>query len=260
MGVTSGAIFAAVFITWLCCGITASAGPVSGNPSTGLQTVAFHGQGFLVRSVDPRKDDLRLFWKDDQGNLLHDFAGLDKAVTANGEKLLFAANAGMYEPDSNPVGLLVQNGNETTPLNVNEGPGNFYMKPNGVFVVNEKHEALIVQSGDYVGLLTPPVWATQSGPMLVLRGDIHPDFNAESKNLKIRSGVGVRKDGMIEFAISRGPVSFYEFAALFVDRLKCPNALYLDGDISAFYEPGTKDTVPHSFGPMFGIVLDAKNP
>jgi len=251
---------AAVFITWLCCGITASAGPVSGNPSTGLQTVAFHGQGFLVRSVDPRKDDLRLFWKDDQGNLLHDFAGLDKAVTANGEKLLFAANAGMYEPDSKPVGLLVQNGNETTPLNVNEGPGNFYMKPNGVFVVNEKHEALIVQSGDYVGLLTPPVWATQSGPMLVLRGDIHPDFNAESKNLKIRSGVGVRKDGMIEFAISRGPVSFYEFAALFVDRLKCPNALYLDGDISAFYEPGTKDTVPHSFGPMFGIVLDAKNP
>jgi uncharacterized protein YigE (DUF2233 family) len=41
-------------------------------------------------------------------------------------------------------------------------------------------------------------------------------------------------------------------------RLKCPNALYLDGDISAFYVPGGKDTTAHSFGPTFGLVEQAK--
>ena len=37
------------------------------------------------------------------------------------------------------------------------------------------------------------------------------------------------------------------------------NALYLDGHISAFYVPGVKDTVPHSFGPMIGLVEKSKN-
>ena len=219
-----------------------------------MESVTFHGQTFLVRTVDPQKEDLRLFWKDDDGKLLQDFVGLEKAVSAKGEKLLFAANAGMFEPDSRPVGLLVQDGDEKSPLNLNDGVGNFYMKPNGVFVINEKHEAHIVDSGDYAALLTPATWATQSGPLLVHGGDIHPDFIEDSKNLKIRSGVGVRKDGTIEFAISRKPVNLYDFAALFLTKLKCPNALYLDGDISAFYVPSVKDTTPHSFGPMFGLV------
>ena len=208
----------------------------------------------MVKTVDPQKDDLRLFWNDDQGAPLHDFIGLEKFVASKGERLLFAANAGMYQPDFKPVGLLVQDGVEQSPLNLNDGTGNFSMQPNGVFVINEKHQALVVESSAYTVLLTPVTWATQSGPMLVLGGDIHPDFVPDSKNKFIRSGVGVRKDGTIVFAISRGPVNFYDFAFLFLTRLKCPNALYLDGDISAFYVPGTKNTVPHSFGPMFGLV------
>jgi uncharacterized protein YigE (DUF2233 family) len=242
--------FAAFFVAWLWVGLPASAAATS----PALQSVTFRGQGFLVRTVDPQKEDLRLFWKDDQGNLLHDFIGLDRAVKAKGERLLFAANAGMFDPDSRPVGLLVQDGNEVSPLNLSDGTGNFCMKPNGVFVLNEKREALVVDSTAYTTLLTPVTWATQSGPMLVIGGDIHPDFIEDSKNKLVRSGVGVRKDGVIVFAISKGSVNFYDFAALFLGKLKCPNALYLDGNISAFYVPGGKDTVPHSFGPMFGLV------
>jgi uncharacterized protein YigE (DUF2233 family) len=217
----------------------------------------FRGQSFLVRSVDPKKEDLRLFWKDDQGKLTHDFVGLEKAVTAKGERLVFAANAGMFETDSRPVGLLVQNGKEVSPLNLKDGTGNFYMKPNGVFLINEKHEALIVESSAYPALLTPVTWATQSGPFMVIGGNINPDFNADSKNLAVRSSVGVRKDGTVVFSISRLPVNFYNFASLFVRLLNCPNALYLDGTISAFHVPGVKDTVPHSFGPIFGLVEKA---
>jgi len=72
--------------------------------------------------------------------------------------------------------------------------------------------------------------------------------------VKIRSGVGVRKDGIIVFALSRTPVTFYDFADLFLTKFKCPNALFLDGDISAFYAPDVKDTFPHAFGPMIGVV------
>jgi uncharacterized protein YigE (DUF2233 family) len=240
------------------CGLTALAARAD-NPSPGLQSVTFSGQGFLIRTVDPKKEDLRLFWKDDDGNPLQDFVGLEKAVNAKGEKLIFAANAGMFEPDSKPVGLLVQNGDEKSPLNLSDGAGNFCMKPNGVFVINEKHEAIVVESSEYVALLTPSTWATQSGPLLVIGGNIHPDFIADSKNKYIRSGVGVTKDGIVIFAISRNPVNFYDFADLFRTRLKCPNALYLDGGISAFHVHGMKDTAPHTFGPMFGLVEKAKN-
>ncbi len=224
----------------------------------GLQSLTFRGTPYIVHEVDPKKDDLQMFLKDDKGIYLHNFAALEKYAASKGEKLLFAANAGMFQPDFTPCGLLVQNGNETSPLNTNDGEGNFYMKPNGVFLINQKHEARIVNSANYVDELSPAVWATQSGPMLVLRGDINPDFISDSKNLYIRSGVGVRADGMIVFAISQSPVNFYSFAALFRERLKCPNALYLDGGISQFYPSGVKSKAPQSFGPLIGVVTKAK--
>ncbi len=216
--------------------------------------VTFRGAAYILREVDPRKEDLQVFLKSMSNVYLHDFGGLQTYVESRGEKLLWAANAGMFQPDSAPCGLLVEDGTEIAPLNLNDGPGNFYMKPNGVFLINQKHEALVVASDEYATLLTPALWATQSGPLLVHGGDIHPDFNAESKSLKTRSGVGVRKDGTAVFALSRQPVNFYTFAALFRDKLQCPNALYLDGDISAFYTPGVKDAAVHSFGPMVGVV------
>jgi uncharacterized protein YigE (DUF2233 family) len=220
----------------------------------GLQTVAFKGQSYLIRTVNPRTEDLRLYWQDDQGAGLRDFAALNKYVSSHGGQLLFAANAGMFDPAAKPVGLFVQDSVEKVPLNLAEGYGNFCMKPNGVFLINSKHEARIVESSGYPAELSPAVWATQSGPLMLQRGTIHPAFISDSKNKKLRSGVGVRKDGTVVFAISRGPVNFYDFALLFLNELKCPNALYLDGEISAFYVPGMNDPMPHSFGPMFGLV------
>jgi uncharacterized protein YigE (DUF2233 family) len=227
----------------------------SGPLSAQLPTTVFHNQTYFVERVNPKTDDLRLYWNDDQGNLLRNFASLEKFVNSKGERLLFAANAGMFEPDSKPVGLLVQNGNETIPLNLQDGYGNFYMKPNGVFVINAKHEARVVETGTYPALLSPAVWATQSGPLLVYGGDILPDFIEDSKNKKIRSGIGVRQDGMVVFALSKKEVNFYDFASFFRERLKCPNALFLDGDVSAFHFPGQPEKPgEHSFGPMFGLV------
>jgi uncharacterized protein YigE (DUF2233 family) len=251
---------------WLGHGTFATA---ADNSSTALQTIAFRGQAFTIRTVDPKTEDIRLFIRnDDKVNGFLDFPDVDAKAESEGTKenehLVFAANAGMFEADGKPVGLLVQDGKETAPLNLSDAPGNFYMKPNGVFLINEKHEAMVIESSNYAVLLTPAVWATQSGPLLVHGGNIHPDFIEDSKNLNIRSGVGVRKDGIIVFAISRSPVNFYNFALLFNERLKCPNALYLDGTISAFYTPDhskvddAKTRTFHQFGPVFGVMDKAK--
>jgi uncharacterized protein YigE (DUF2233 family) len=221
-----------------------------------LFNISFRGARYETGTIDPAKQDLRLYWDDGHGNPLGNFTALEKQVKTEGGRLLFAANAGMFDPTSKPVGLLVQNGDEKFPLNLADGPGNFFMKPNGVFVINAHHHALIVDSENYPALAVPASWATQSGPLLVHGGDLNPDFIPNSKNLKIRSGVGVTKKGEIIFALSKSPVDFYAFAEFFREKLQCPNALYLDGDISAFHTPGDLEQADeHHFGPMFGLVL-----
>ena len=82
-----------------------------------------------------------------------------------------------------------------------------------------------------------PRAATQSGPMLVIDGNIHPRFLADGTSLQIRNGVGSLPDGRIAFAISKDPVRFNDFATLFRDRLHSRNALFLDGSISSLYAP-----------------------
>jgi len=246
---------AVIFLGMLLCALT----PVSAAPPKAdvavpvLQPVTYHGHGYTTCTIDPKKQEMRIFYTDDWGKLLYDFPAVDKYVKDHGGKLLFAANAGMFDPNTRPVGLLLMNANLMSPLNLKDGTGNFYMKPNGVFVINQNDEAHIVESSEFAGLVTPPEWATQSGPLLVQEGNIHPDFMADSKNLQYRSGVGVRKDGAVVFALSTGPVNFYDFASLFLNKLKCPNALYLDGNISAFWVPDGKPQPGHSFGPILGV-------
>jgi uncharacterized protein YigE (DUF2233 family) len=218
-------------------------------------TVVFHNQAYFVETVNPKTDDLLLYWKDGSGRLLQNFTALEAQVRSEGNRLIFAANAGMFQPDYSPVGLLVLNGAQVSPLNLEEGTGNFYLKPNGVFALTDRHTAEVMESSSYTTFLPRVLWATQSGPLMVHHGDIHPDLIDGSANLMIRSGVGVRKDGTVVFALSKGTVNFYDFAQFFRARMKCPNALYLDGHISAFHFPGQPEKPgEHSFGPMFGLV------
>jgi uncharacterized protein YigE (DUF2233 family) len=221
-------------------------------------SLVFHGLRYATCTIDPASQELRLYWDAAPSGVLGDFTALQKQVAAEGGHLLFAANAGMFDPASKPVGLLVLNGVEKSPLNLADGAGNFYMKPNGIFALTAKRHALVIESSEYPALVAPPLWATQSGPLLVHGGDINPDFLPDSKNRKIRSGVGVTEKGEVILALSRQPVTFYEFAELFSERLRCPNALYLDGEISDFWKPGDVETDgQHHFGPMFGLVAPA---
>ena len=238
----------------------AAAQPASARP---CEELTFDGAKFIICTAIPGHDDLRLFWKDAYGEPYRRFAAIAKSVADEGRTLVFAMNAGMYLPDFSPIGLYVENGKELRPANTKtmDGPPgkvpNFYKKPNGVFFVNDAH-ARILPTADYLKRRPKTRFATQSGPMLVIKNKLNPIFIAESTDRTRRSGVGVCEGGSIRFAISEDAVNFHDFARLFRDHLNCPNALFLDGGNGAgIYEPsmGRSDISWHGgFGPVIGVV------
>lgn len=208
---------------------------------------------FTVVAVDPARQDLRLFLNDEAGQPFKSFARLAQWSARRGKQLAFAANAGMYHADFAPVGLLVQEGKEVAPLNLDDGQGNFFMKPNGVFLVGNNGPQ-VVQAANYPAAAVGVRLATQSGPMLVIDGALHPRFDPDSISRYVRNGVGV-VDGKVLFVISNHPVTFHELAVYFRDELHCKNALYLDGSISSLHARALKRSDAGApLGPILGVL------
>lgn len=219
-------------------------------------TSRFDGADFTYCTVDLAREDLRLFLRDGSGIILGSFARLEAYLPA-GKTLGLAMNAGMYHPDRAPVGLYVENGLTETHLITSDGPGNFGLLPNGVFCVDQGR-ALVMETRAFAAAPPDCRFASQSGPMLVLDGALHPRFLEHSTSLHIRNGVGVDSTGQrVVLAISDTPVNFHHFARLFRDHLELPNALYFDGRVSRLYAPeaGRVD-LGWPLGPIIGTVVD----
>ncbi len=199
-------------------------------------------------------DDLRLFLNGPSGPY-GGFSALNETLSSQGEKLAFAMNAGMFQPDLSPVGLFIENGETLSPIVTSDGPGNFGLLPNGVFCVGAAFQ--IVESRRFAKLQPACTYASQSGPMLVIDGKLHPLFKPGSDSLHIRNGVGVSADGKTAFfAISNTAVNFAAFARLFRDALGTPDALYLDGSVSRLYAPDLgRAGSGFAIGPIVGLVL-----
>lgn len=202
-------------------------------------------------------DDLRLFGAGPDGPY-GSFRALDDALAAEGMRLGFAMNAGMFHRDLAPVGLFVAEGQETAPLVTREGPGNFGMLPNGVFCWGDGSFRLF-ESRRFADESPVCRFATQSGPMLVIGGELHPRLLPDSDSLYIRNGVGVSPDGTrAVFAISNDEVNFHRFARLFRDHLGLPDALYFDGSVSRLHAPGLgRSDGGRPIGPIVGTVEPA---
>lgn len=208
---------------------------------------------FTTIRVDARTERLELFLRDDAGRAFKSFDRLKSWLEGRNVRLRFAMNAGMFEPDLSPVGLLVQDGQQVSPLNLSDGTGNFFLKPNGVFFVSPSGPR-IVESTEYPALAQGVRLATQSGPLLVRNGVLHPGINAASTSRLLRNGVGLSGD-TIMFVISEQPVNFYEFATYFRDELHCRDALYLDGVVSGIYSTDLQRNDSRAdLGPIVGIV------
>jgi uncharacterized protein YigE (DUF2233 family) len=197
-------------------------------------------------------DGIELFLRDAQGATLGQFDRVREALRTRGRQLVFAMNAGMYHEDRSPVGLYIENGSELKRISTSDGPGNFSMKPNGVFYTDGK-TAGVLETKAFLKRKLKPKFATQSGPMLVIDGKLHPRFLKDATSRNRRNGVGV-KGSKVYFVLADTPVTFHEFARMFRDVLKTPNALYLDGSISRLYAPDIRrNDIGFPMGPIVAV-------
>ncbi|RFC64280.1 hypothetical protein DYI37_08045 [Fulvimarina endophytica] len=241
------AILAAGFLAWLM--------PVPGLPAghQGLCRIAMAGSvEVILCEVSLRTHDLALRAVDGEGRPYETF---DRAEASLSAKPVLAMNAGMYHEDRRPVGLTIQDGREVKGAVLGTGSGNFSLRPNGVFFV-EDGRAFVRETERYLEESHAPDLATQSGPMLLVEGAVHPRFIPGSDSLYVRNGVGVSEDGRtVYLALTRKPVNFYDFALFFRDTVGVKDALFFDGQVSSLsYPAGRIDYRRDRLGPMLFVL------
>jgi uncharacterized protein YigE (DUF2233 family) len=200
-----------------------------------LKTNTKHDDQFVSFTVNPQKQNLQFYWKNDSNVAFKSIANLQNWLTTKNKALVFAMNGGMYQKDNSPQGLYIENYVQKSLLGTNNGKGNFFMMPNGLFYMNDKNEPFICTTTSFL-LSTNIKFATQSGPMLLVDGHIHPQFIKGSTNINIRNGVGILPNNEVLFAMSKKEINFYDFAHFFKEK-GCLNALYLDGFVSRTFLP-----------------------
>ncbi|MFL5731276.1 MAG: phosphodiester glycosidase family protein [Cytophagaceae bacterium] len=206
----------------------------------------------LCYHADLRTQELKLYWKDDQGKIFGSFQNLKNYLTKNDKTLIFAMNGGMYSKSQSPQGLYIENLKQLSPLDTASGNGNFYMRPNGVFGWTSDKKPFVCKTEDF-GKLKNVAYATQSGPLLLIDGKIHSQLKEGSKNLNIRNGVGILPNVKLLFAMSEKEINFYDFAMYFKNA-GCKDALYLDGFVSRCYLPEKNWLqLDGNFGVIIGI-------
>ncbi len=231
----------------LCAGRAAQAGEQPCKPYT------FEGQAYTLCEAPLSRFSIRIFWQRPDGAPYSYLSALPK-TDGGGGRLAFALNGGMFHPDYRPVGLYIEEGRELARANTKAGPGNFHLKPNGIFYASED-EAGVLETGAFLKKKPKALFATQSGPMLVIDGKLHPKIAKAHSSAKARDGVCVR-EGVVVFAITEGEAPFDTFERLFRDGLKCKNALFLDGGSApALYVPSGSRTgnVLLGLGPMIAV-------
>jgi uncharacterized protein YigE (DUF2233 family) len=209
---------------------------------------------FIDFNVDSKVHKIKLYLKDENGQGFGQFNSLAKHLETKNEKLVFAMNAGMFMENLMPLGLYIENGKLVQKINFRtKAHGNFYMQPNGIFSLTKKG-AQINETHKFKN--NDVLFATQSGPMLLMNSKLNRSIKKENISRLIRNGVCIDKSKHVIFSISSKPVSFFDMAKHFKDELSCENALYLDGAISQIYWPKiNRFGLRSDIGPMIGVTL-----
>lgn len=223
----------------------------------------FKGVEYAICDVDVTREVLRLFLYSEGGTRPYGyFSTLNAALEEQGYALGFAANAGMYHDDRSPVGLYIEDGETIQDVISSAGTGNFGLLPNGVLCLRDRRID-VVETQRFIDEAMECISATQSGPMLVIDGELHPRFIRGGSSRYVRNGVGTSEDGTIaSFVISNSAVNFYDFGSFFRDHLGLRTALYFDGNVSRLRAPelGRNDIGFGALGPIIGVVEGASLP
>ncbi|MFN4019217.1 MAG: phosphodiester glycosidase family protein [Erythrobacter sp.] len=218
--------------------------------------VTFEDVSFTHCTADPAKHRIAM------ANLGADkqpFASLSAfAASVDPATIAFAMNGGMYGDDLKPVGYYVEGGERLKELDRGTGKGNFYMKPNGVFFGTGGAWRVLGSNTFFETVGERPEFGTQSGPLLLVDGKLHPEIQDNGPSKAIRNGVGVSADGKAHFVISDAAVSFGQLARYFRDVVKVANALYLDGQVSSLWDPASERIDKGRVGPIIVVTQREK--
>jgi uncharacterized protein YigE (DUF2233 family) len=208
--------------------------------------------------ADPAIHTVRTALQGADGKVLGSVGALAMSMGEDARRVAFAMNGGMYDDAGRPIGYYVEDGERLQRLNRNPGPGNFHLLPNGVFFGTDG-EWQVMTSEDFAETVEQrPGFATQSGPMLLIDGELHPDISPDGASRKLRNAVGVDDAGKAHFVISEAPLSMGKLARFYRDVLNVENALFLDGTVSQLWDPA-KDRIDSGIpvGPL--IVVERKD-
>jgi uncharacterized protein YigE (DUF2233 family) len=217
-------------------------------------TIEYHGTRYLTFVAQP--DQVEIYWRDADGQRIGQFSRLQEYLAGQGRVVRFMMNAGIFEQDGTPSGLLISDGVTRLPLNQQAGAGNFYLQPNGVFFTLGG-KAFVRTTAEFAKVKETPRVAIQSGPLLLRDGRTHPAFRQDSMNRLHRNGVGILRDGRVLFAITeldqpKRP-NLWEFADFFRSQ-GCADALFLDGVISQMVvDPKEPVVSGNDFGAIFAV-------
>jgi uncharacterized protein YigE (DUF2233 family) len=226
----------------------------AGTPGFELRRLEFEGARYQVVTMDLRLVNLELRWKDAGNAPYKTFQRLKTELSKRNRRVLAAMNAGIFDTSFRPLGLHVERGRVLHQLNARQrGYGNFYLQPNGVFMIGP-NGARVLPTSAYQREQPRTLEATQSGPMLVVNGQLNPEFRQGSANQLVRNGVGVESASRVHLVLAVDSVNFYDFARFMRDGLNCPNALYLDGNISSLNVSGTDVIGDGEFAGMLTVL------
>jgi uncharacterized protein YigE (DUF2233 family) len=245
-----------VLLALASCEESAPAPAAAGNSlQSACEERSFEGNSFTVCDAGEGRVELIAAASDETP--LRSFADVEAQLADRAADVAFAMNAGMFDEEGRPIGLAIVEGRQVHTINRRKGGGNFHLMPNGVFQVRRAGRAQVVTSEQWTP--SPDIRAaTQSGPMLVIDGKLHPAFDRDGTSLHIRNGVGIGADGNPRFVISGDPVSFGKIARFFRDELKCRDALFFDGSVSALWDPANaRRDVSVPLGPMVVVFKPA---
>jgi uncharacterized protein YigE (DUF2233 family) len=216
---------------------TTKAAPAAATASA-CEQVVFEQQTFTHCIADPAQHAITTALAPEGRTPYRSFASYQAENGADG--VVFAMNGGMFDDAGQPIGYYVEDGERLKELNRADGPGNFHLKPNGVFFGTDGRWQVLSADRFFAEVADRPGFGTQSGPMLVVDGEIHPEITENGPSRLTRNAVGVDADGKAHFVITEGPVSFGLLARYFRDELDTPNALFLDGTVSSLWDPAAE--------------------
>ncbi|WP_241772984.1 phosphodiester glycosidase family protein [Erythrobacter sp. SG61-1L] len=248
-----------------CGGALPGAGDIAPELKPGCQETRFEEVPLTVCVADPQLHTIRTALAPETeaggGPPWRSLAAFAANRSPEAPQVMFAFNAGMFDDDGQPIGYYVENGEKVHSLSRKAGPGNFHMLPNGVFFGRGGKWEVRSTEDFFSSVTNRPDFGTQSGPMLVVDGELHPGIQDDGASLRIRNAVGVEDTGRAIFVISDQPISFGKLARYYRDVLKVRNALFLDGTVSQLWNPQSKrldNTFP--IGPLIMVERRTETP